>query len=186
MNPLSQSHQVTSTNTATVSSLEPSKKRSQREPPSIGAFISSNDNNAQKKKLSADENAHKAYIPTSFRMPDEAQQQSGFLQNKPKLGADNKNRRTGSRENNGPISKYNNPPRGVGLPPTVPNHGGISSYTNRVRQDEKNSEQGNSLDFIANMIKRDILSSPKTSSNHERQSQQALIDHTNRTKGGMN
>lgn len=36
-------------------------------------------------------------------------------------------------------------------------------------------EQG-SLDFISSMIKREILSSPKTSQNHERQSQQALLD----------
>ena len=82
------------------------------------------------------------------------------------------------------------PPRGVGLPPQPGSKIG-ASYSNRNKMEERvgagnggDNEQGNSLDFISSLIKRDILSSPKTSSNHERSSQQALLD--NRDKNRVN
>ena len=79
------------------------------------------------------------------------------------------------------------PPRGVGVPP-LPGQKVGASYSNRNKMEERNgpsagdNEQGNSLDFISSLIKRDILSSPKTSSNHERSSQQALLDNKDRNR----
>ena len=80
------------------------------------------------------------------------------------------------------------PPRGIGigLPPQVPSQI-PHSYTNRKQHEAEGgsgeNEQGNSLDFIQGMMKRDILSSPKTSANHERSSQQALVENR---KAGTN
>ena len=72
------------------------------------------------------------------------------------------------------------PPRGIGVgaPPSVPN-----SYTNRKQPAESvvDNEQGRAtvgaLDFVTGMMKRDILSQPKTSANHERSSHQVLIEN---------
>ena len=67
------------------------------------------------------------------------------------------------------MSKYI-PPKGIGLPPQPPAQN-TSSYTNRAaKADTKtlgDNEQGNSLDF-SSVIKRDVLSSPKTSTTHDR------------------
>jgi len=98
----------------------------------------------------------KSYVPSSFRANSESQQSSGLLAK-------------------GKTAIGRMPPRGTGLAPSmVPKEQqqhSSSSYTNRVKVNVGgNHEQGNSLDFIASMIKRDILSQPKTSANHERTS----------------
>lgn len=96
-------------------------------------------------------------MPSSYRAANDVQQ-SAYFQGK---GVTNQGK-----------SQLNHymPPRGIG---GVPHSSAINpSYSNRTKVEQKNeNEQGNSLDFIQNLIKRDVLSSPKPVSNHERAKQ---------------
>lgn len=118
--------------TSIGATFKPAKQHSQELPSSIDKMTAENSAYEQTKPGK--------YIPSSFRGISESHQQSGIHSKKVKSRV---------------------LPRGVGLPPAGPNHLTSSSYTNRLDNEEKgDTEQGNSLDFLANLGKRDVLSSP--------------------------